>query len=100
MIYCKNFCSRYHLTKINKFYSQNYSHTSNFIAFIAYRAKVYELEVEVRSKKTVQFRKKARILEKIAYCDKCLNEGADNELQLLNLLTSSYAIMIKTDFNR
>ncbi|KRX06747.1 P-loop containing nucleoside triphosphate hydrolase [Pseudocohnilembus persalinus] len=42
--------------------------------------------------------KKARILEKIANTDRALNEGADNELQLYNLLTSCYSIIINPDF--
>lgn len=41
--------------------------------------------------------KKARIMEKIAYSDKCLNEGANNELQLFNLLSSAYSIVINPD---
>jgi len=42
--------------------------------------------------------KKARIFEKIALCDKALNEGASHELQLLNLFSSSLSIANKPDY--
>jgi hypothetical protein len=42
--------------------------------------------------------KKARIFEKIALCDKGLNEGADYELQLLDLMSQSYSVLNSIDF--
>ena len=42
--------------------------------------------------------KKARMIEKIAYCDKCLNEGAKDDLQLYNLFSSCLSILSKKDY--
>ncbi len=42
--------------------------------------------------------KKARILEKIAICDKSLNEGGKEDLQIFELFASSLSILTKPDF--
>ena len=49
-------------------------------------------------KKNISEIKKARILEKIALCDKGLNEGGKEDLQIYELFSSSLSILTKPDY--
>jgi DNA polymerase III delta prime subunit len=61
---------------------------------------ILQLYDEILMEPRINEIKKARIFEKIAFCEKSLNEGAREDLQLNNLFASCMSIINRADFDK